>query len=211
MTATPDVLPAVPDGYVRDGKGRLVPVALVRPEEQLEDALVRGLISEADELRDILGGFRAKAFGEIDALLAMLIERYGAKLGGERGNLTLSSYDGLQQVKVAIGDSLAFGPQLQVAKALIDECLTDWTEGGNENVRALINDAFDVGKEGKLRIDRILGLRRLSIDDARWQRAMGAIGDAVRVESSRSYVRFYRRASLDRPFTQVSLDIAKLG
>ncbi|MCQ8240537.1 DUF3164 family protein [Rhizosaccharibacter radicis] len=211
MTATPDSAPAIPDGYVRDGKGRLVPLSMVKPEEQLEDALVRGLISEAVELRDIVGGFRAKAVGEIDALVAMLAEKYGAKLGGTKGNLTLSSYDGLLQVKIAIADALAFGPQLQAAKSLIDECLTDWTAGGNDNVRALINDAFDVGKEGKLRIDRILGLRRLNIDDERWLRAMAAIGDAVRVESSRSFVRFYQRESLDKPFVAVSLDIAKLG
>ncbi len=210
MTVMDSATPAVPEGYVRDAKGRLVPLSMVKPEEQLEDALVRGLISDAYELRDILSGYKAKALAEIGALQDLLTDKYGAKLGGEKGNLTLQTYDGMQQVKVAISDSLAFGPQLQAAKALIDECLTEWTAGGNDNVRALINDAFDVGKEGKLRVDRILSLRRLAIDDARWQRAMDAIGDAIRVESSKSYVRFYRRASLDQPFAAVSLDIAKL-
>ena len=33
-------------------------------------------------------------------------------------------------------------------------------------IRALIDDAFDVGKEGKLRVDRILSLKRLAIDEA---------------------------------------------
>ena len=98
-------------------------------------------------------------------------------------------------MKVAIGDSLTFGPKLQVAKALIDECLVEWTEGGNDNVRALINDAFDVGKEGKLRVDRILSLQRLAIDEPRWKRVMEAISDSIRVESSKSYVRFYHRTS----------------
>ena len=210
MTSTPDAAPAVPDGYARDAQGRLVPLSKVRSEDMLEDALVRGLVGEVDELRDILGGFKVKAFGEVNSLTTLLAESYGTRLGGEGGNITLTSFDGTLRVLVSISHSLAFGPKLQVAKALIDECLVAWTEGGNDNVRAIITDAFDVGQEGKLRIDRILGLRRLAIDDEKWQRAMDAIADAVRVESSKSYIRFYRRRSPDEPWSALSLDIAKL-
>ncbi|NPD67282.1 DUF3164 family protein [Lichenicola cladoniae] len=210
MTATPDAPPAVPDGYARDAQGRLVPLSKVRPEDQLEDALVRGLISGADELREFMGGFRDKAYAEIKSLIDLLAEKYDTKLGGQKGNLQLTSFDGTLRVQVAIGDTLAFGPQLQVAKALIDECLVEWTEGGNDNVRALINDAFDVREKGKLPVDRILSLRRLDIGDERWKRAMDAISEAIRVESSKSYIRFYRRESPDAPWTALSLDIAKL-
>ena len=65
-------------------------------------------------------------------------------------------------------------------------------------------------KEGKLPVDRILSLRRLNIEDERWKRAMDAISEAIRVESSKSYIRFYRRESADKPWTALSLDIAKL-
>lgn len=210
MTETPDATPVVPDGYARDAQGRLVPLSKVKPEDQLEDALVRGLVDKAAELREIMGSFKIDALGEISSLIALLAEKYGAKVGGEKGNLTLSSYDGTLQVKVATGETLAFGPQVHVAKSLIDECLTKWTKDGDDNVKAIINDAFDVGKEGKLRLDRILGLRRLNITDEKWVLAMAAIGDAVRVESSKSYIRIYQRESPDKPFTQLTLDISKL-
>jgi hypothetical protein len=40
---------------------------------------------------------------------------------------------------------------------------------------------------------RILGLLRLEIADPRWIQAMQAIKDSVRVQSTRTYLRFYRR------------------
>ena len=210
MNSNPDAPPAVPEGYARDAQGRLVPLSKVRAEDQLEDALVRGLIAGADELREFMGGFREKAFAEISALQGLLAEKFKTKLGGQKGNLQLTSFDGTLRVLVAVGDSLTFGPKLQVAKALIDECLVEWTEGGNDNVRALITDAFDVRKEGKLPVDRILSLRRLDIPDERWKLAMDAISEAIKVESSKSYIRFYRRESPEQPWTALSLDIAKL-
>jgi hypothetical protein len=135
-------------------------------------------------------------------------QTYGAKRGGAKGNVTLHSYDGNSKVTVAVGDTMTFGPELQAAKDLIDECLTEWVKGGNPNLRTLINDAFDVEKEGKLRTDRILGLRRLEIDDPRWKRAMDAIGDALRVQSSTRYLRFHRKRGQE--FEQVSLDVSRL-
>ena len=72
-----------------------------------------------------------------------------------------------------------------------------------------MTDAFDVGQQGKLRVDRILGLRRLAIDDADWLRAMEAISNAVRVVQSKRYVRFYRRTAPAGPYEQVALDLAR--
>jgi len=153
--------------------------------------------------------FREDADSDIRAFLDLLAEQYGAKKGGAKGNLTLATYDGCERVTIAISDTITFGPELQIAKELVDSCLTRWTEGGNANIRAVVTDAFDVGKEGKLNVSKILGLRRLSIDDDEWKRAMQAITDAVKVNASRSYIRFHERVSPDSAFIQVPLDIAK--
>lgn len=198
----------VPDGYLRDGQGRLVPVANVKPEHMLEDDLVRQLHAEGARRSAELAAFKEQAFAEVGALLDVLASKHGAGKGGEKGNISLSSYDGSLRVTIAVGDQLAFGPELQAAKALIDSCLTRWSEGADPNIRAVIDCAFDVGKEGKLRVDRILGLRRLAIDDDEWKRAMEAIGDALRVTSSTRYVRLHRRLP-EGGFKQVPLDIAR--
>jgi len=198
-----------PDDYMTDSAGRLVPRANVKPEDLLQDELVKKLFERARFIREMMRQFREDADSDIRAFLDLLAEQYGAKKGGAKGNLTLSTYDGCERVTIAISDTITFGPELQIAKELVDSCLTRWTEGGNANIRAVVTDAFDVGKEGKLNVSKILGLRRLSIDDEEWKRAMQAITDAVKVNASRSYIRFHERASPDGAFIQVPLDIAK--
>lgn len=198
-----------PDNYMTDSAGRLVPRANVKPEDLLQDELVRRLFERARALRETMRQFREDADSDIRCFLDLLAEQYGARKGGAKGNLTLSTYDGRERVTIAISDSITFGPELQIAKELVDSCLTRWTEGGNANIRAIVTDAFDVGKEGKLNVSKILGLRRLSIDDDEWQRAMQAITDAVKVNASRAYIRFHERVTANSEYTQVPLDIAK--
>ena len=69
--------------------------------------------------------------------------------------------------------------------------------------------AFQVDKEGRINTARILGLRRLEIKDERWQRAMRAIGESLRVRGSSSYVRLYERGEQGK-MRAVTLDFAAL-
>lgn len=200
----------VPDGYMRDSQGRLVPLAAVKAEHKLEDELVRDLFAKAEEASAALKAFRESAMGMIGIFLDLLADQYKAQRGGAKGNVTLSTYDGLLRIQLAIGDQLAFGPELQVAKDLVDACIREWSKGADENLQAVVNDAFNVDKRGKLNIDRILALRRLNIRDATWLRAMTAIGDAIRVERSKQYLRFYRRKSPDEKLVQLPLDLASV-
>lgn len=198
-------------GYMLDAAGRLVPLANVKPEDLLEDAVVRELDKLAREATAVLEALKARAFREIGALLELLEQKHGARPGGPKGNLTLNSYDGSIRVQVAIGDMLTFGPELQVAKGLIDDCLERWAVGGNENLKLIVCDAFDVGREGKLSVGKILGLRRAAVTDPEWERAMEAISEAIRVVATRRYVRFYRRPAPDKPHAQVPLDLASVA
>lgn len=200
----------VPAGYMRAGDGALIPVSKIKPEHLLEDELVRALSEEAQALSAQLATFRSRALQQLDAFLALLGQKYETEKGGKKGNFSVTSFDGSLEIKVAMGDFLTFGPELQVAKTLIDQCITSWSEGSDDNIKTIINDAFAVGKEGKLQVDRILGLRRLSISDPQWTRAMDAISDAIRVSRSKRYVRFYSKPNEDAPMTQVPLDVARV-
>jgi len=122
--------------------------------------------------------------------------------------VTLTSYDGRFQVQVSIGESISFGPELSAAKDLIDGCVLRWSEGSNANVQALIQHAFQTNQQGKIDTGRVLGLRRLEIDDPEWKQAMEAISDAVRVTGSKTYTRFYRRDPIRDILTPIALNIA---
>lgn len=199
---------AVPSGYWQDSQGRLVPESLVKAEHQLEDRLVRELVAGAEELAAKIREYREKSLRDIAAFLDLLADQYKAERGGNRGNVTLNSFDGLLRIQLAIGDQLAFGPELQTAKSIVDDCLRAWSKGADAKLQAIVADAFNVDKKGKLNVDRILALRRLDIDDPTWQRAMQAISDAIRVERSKTYLRLYRRRRREDKLDQISLDIA---
>ncbi|WP_143413369.1 DUF3164 family protein, partial [Haemophilus aegyptius] len=68
--------------------------------------------------------------------------------------------------------------------------------------------AFNVDKEGNLNTSRILGLRRVDIQDERWQNAMQAISESVQVVSSKAYVRLYERVGESDQYVPIALDVA---
>lgn len=195
---------------MQDGQGRLVPVANVKPQHKLEDELVDRLCNSAIALNSTLKTFKETALKEVLAFRDLIITEYKGNIGGKRGNMTLRSYDGRLEVQVAVSDRLVFGPELQAAKSLIDDCLNRWSEGANENLHAIVNDAFNVEKEGKIDTRRVLGLKKLDIDDPVWNDAMEAIGDAVRVEATTTYIRFYQRDPETRNRTGILLDLAAI-
>lgn len=196
-------------GYRRNAAGDLVAEANIKPEHILEDQLVKRLAATAEELSRALANFRAQALSEIYAYRDLIAAEYGAIKGGAGGNMTLSAFDGSWTVQVAVAKSISFGAELQAAKALIDQCVTRWSEGANDNLRTLVFDAFQTDKAGKISTDKVLGLRRLNITDADWILAMEAISNAVRVTGSKTYVRFYRKRG--DTFDPISLDIANAG
>nr|PRK21838.1 hypothetical protein BV206_01488 [Haemophilus influenzae] len=63
-------------------------------------------------------------------------------------------------------------------------------------------------KEGNLNTSRILGLRRVDIQDERWQNAMQAISESVQVVSSKAYVRLYERVGESDQYVPIALDVA---
>jgi len=54
----------------------------------------------------------------------------------------------------------------------------------------------------------VLALRRLKIDDENWGKAMTLIADAMKVVSSKSYLRFYERDDVSGEYLPIQLDIA---
>lgn len=202
MSTTP-----IPEGYRADAQGRLVPVAHIKEVDLLRDTTVAELVESAKSLNRQLSDFRLKAHDTITAFAQLSAEKYGAKLGGTKGNLTLVTFDGRYKIQRAISDQLVFDERIQAAKTLIDECINEWAAGSRSELRTLINDAFQVDRAGKIDTARVLGLRRLDIKDERWQRAMAAISESLRVASSRSYIRVYER-NAQGGYVAINLDLA---
>ncbi|MBC6416256.1 MAG: DUF3164 family protein [Rhodospirillales bacterium] len=211
---------AAPDGYqitiggaryLRDAKGRLTPEALVRPQDMLQDEMVRKILKFAGALSAQIARFRGHVFDDIGAFDALLAAEYGGHARRSvKGNRTYQSYDGCLKVQVQVADRLAFGPELQIARDLIEECLSEWAEGSRDEIRALVSHAFNVDKSGEISRTAIYSLLRLEIDDERWRRGMKAVRDAMRIVGSKTYVRCYRRANPEAAWEPVTIDLAKV-
>ena len=197
----------VPEGYMKDRKGRLVPVEQVSEYDREMDAFVRARVAEAKVKSQDMADFKRGSFGDCYAWLELSSEKFGRKPGGIKGNVTFSTFDGSQQIKIAVQDRLAFGPELQVAKDMIDECLKAWSKGADEKLLTFVNDAFDVDKEGKLNTGRIISLRQLNIQDELWQQAMDALNKALVVSVTSTYINFKEQDESGK-LVNIPLDIA---
>ena len=208
----PAVMARIPAGgeTMINRDGRPVPAHLVPAKARLEDQTVRELLRQAAAMHMTLAAFKTQAFADIEAFMELLSASYNVQIGGRSGGTTLESYDGLMKVSISSANTLTFGPELKVAEALIGECVSSWSEGANEHLRILVMDAFKVAEGGNLRIDRVLGLRSLAIEDNKWRQAMLAIGDAIRVAHSKRYIRFYQRLSQDAEWQQIVLDASRV-
>lgn len=202
-------LPPVPAGYWRDAEGRLVPESMIKPIDKAREDVVQELVKKGRDRAQALAQFKVEALAEVAAFIELSLEEYGVRVGGKKGNLKLYSFDGLYKIERQMQEQIVFDERLQAAKALIDECIHTWTDGSRDEIKLLINDAFQVNKEGMISTGRVLGLKRYNIQDARWQEAMQAIADSVQVIGSKTYVRLYERASVDGQWVPINLDMAR--
>lgn len=194
--------------YLRDAKGALVPIQAVKSVDLLIDELVHKMLAQARYVSAMIADFKQRAFENVGQLQALLAQDYDARIGGRKGNITLPAFNGCAKVQVAVADQLEFGPELQVAKSLIDDCLREWSADSRVEIRALVDRVFAVDKEGQISHAGLFMLLRVEISDERWNRAMDAIRDSIRVIGSRTYLRFYDRSAPDAPWRSVPLDIA---
>ena len=197
----------IPEGYMQNGVGHLVRIENIEEIDLARDEFVRGVLAKVKVMNGTIVNFKKEVACDMQAFLELSAEKYEADLGGARGNLSLATYDGRFKMLRAVADRLDFDERLQAAKALVDGCLREWTKDSGDEIKTLVESAFQVDKKGRINAKRILGLRSLKIDHPTWKRAMEAIGDAVTVVGSCTYYRFYERDE-EGDYHQITLDFS---
>ena len=201
----------IPEGFMLDGKGNLVAIANIKQADLIKDEFVKESVALAEQQQKELAEFKQKQMQQADDFMELLAQEHGVNLGGKKGNVVLRSFDNSMSVKIQNQERIELGPELQLAKTLIDECLDNWTKDGNQNIRAIVNKVFATDKQGTLNPQRILGLRKLEIEDdsGQWQKAMNIISESVNTIDSCRFIRFYKKNDKGQD-EAISLDIAKL-
>ena len=200
---------ALPEGYVRDAKGNLIAEKNVKPADLLIDQTVRTITKHADELSAQIGRFKGHTHDDIEELTSLLAAEYGVtRSRSPKGDITLTSFDGLLKVVQRSQDQLEFGPELQIAKELLDELIGEWGEGATDELNTLVHSAFDTSKTGRINRDAVFRLRRLEFSHPKWPDVQRAITDSIRSLGTKSYTRIYRRPSTDAGWEIIPINLA---
>lgn len=207
----------VPDGivqvegkpYMPDGTGRLTALESISPLKKLRDEMVRKEFGYALALSAQVVRFKAHLMANLDAFDDLILQEFGVTIGGKKGNRTYTSFDGLLRIEVRMQDRVAYGPEMQAAKALFDECLNEWAKDARPEMRSIVTNAFETDKEGQINRANIHTLLRTESDDLRWTRGQEAIQAAIYVIAAKEYVRFSTRESQKGEWGAVPINLAK--
>lgn len=200
----------VPEGYMENPQGLLAPINTVSEVDILRSDVVMQAIQSAQLMRQELIDFKVSTTDEVNLFLEAAWDTHKVKFGGQKGNLTLLSYDGKYKVTISITDSIQFDEGMLISKQLADEVIQEETDDSSDFVKALIKDAYQADKKGFINKARIFRLLNLKINNEKWLKAMKILRESIFVASSKSYMRFYERTGPENKFQQISLDASSL-
>ncbi|TBV10226.1 DUF3164 family protein [Stutzerimonas kirkiae] len=198
----------IPDGFVQNAQGHLVPEHQVREHDKLRDQAAGELAAMALAINKQLAEFKRRALADIDDLIAISAAKYGVTLGGKKGNVSICTYNGQFKIEKAVAERIAFTEEILAAKELIDGCIRKWSEGADQHLRILVDRAFRANRQGQIKTGDVLSLLRVEIDDPDWKLAMEALKDSIQVNGTAVYVRFYQRVGATDRYEPINLNIA---
>ena len=177
----------VKERTLTDAQGREIPVKVLHTEIVEKDAAVKKAMDCAIKLQERIISDKQKLIQTIEKYLNDAARRNNLEW---KGNALLISFDEKYRVEMRFREKIQFGIELQLAKQKIDECIKAWSADSNDNLKAIVNDAFQLDKHGQLARYRIFALRRFKIKDPVWKEAMELIDKAILVTSTKQYISF---------------------
>lgn len=191
-----------------DAQGRPVPPRYIEKEVKERDRMVRRIFMKAMKLKQHVVQVKNEVVLSLDEYLDALAGQHDTSW---KGNAELVTFDGRLKVEVKVNEALEFDERLQLAKQKIDDCLRRWTGNARSEIRAIISQAFQMDRKGRINVRSILTLRQFRFEDPQWRAAMTLISDSLRIRSTRRYVNFYRKDETTGRFVLIPLNWSALA
>jgi hypothetical protein len=193
--------------------GKEVPISNINPYTKRRDRLVKRLMSRAEKLQDTMRREKAAMMSDIEKFMKYSAEskKYSKELN-IKGNLALSDYSSLMKVELKRADIIEFDERLNVAKGIIDNLLSKWTDDDslNANLKLIISEAFNMDKKGNINRAMIIKLTKLDIKDPEWEKAVQLIHESMDAKGSRDYIQFKKRDGIQGDFESIELNFGAL-
>ena len=197
----------IPEGYMEDRNGRLVPLKDISELEHFRNDFAQEMGEKALQLVAVLKYFRNTAEQGIDDLAKISAEKYGVKVGGAKGNVSVSTFNGEFKLVMAVSKYPIIDERIQVVRSILNDCLIRFSEGGKSEAKAIFDAAFESGRDGMVSIARLRLLRDANIDDDQWKEGIDLLNELLKGVVEKSYIRMYQLDD-NKEYKQIPLDLA---
>jgi hypothetical protein len=191
--------------------GQSVPYSFVPRRDKKATKIINKHIKVAQAISDKLTALRSTALQDITDFVAWSESENGVEtIGGAKGNINLTSFDGLTQIRVRKPEYIEFDERMEQAKTIMFEYLDSLGNSPEAKIAiAIVTEAFTTTRDGRVRADAVLAVdRRIRLDAPQWRKAMALLHESRMAIAAKTYVRFYTRKDTESDFAMISLNIA---
>lgn len=195
---------------MRNHNGEFIPLAYINGYDKRKETVVNRLCKKAESINEKLIAYKAEFFQEVDELYRIMMSEYKLDKapGKGKGNWTFYNFDKSIKVEINMNDVVTFSDLINVAQAKLKEFVEDKSNGADNELMELVNNAFTTSK-GRLDKTRLFSLFPLKIKHPKWQEAIQLIKDSITVNSTKRYFTVSRRIEGDR-YRPIILNISAL-
>lgn len=201
----------IPEGFLKNNRGDLVRIENVKEIHLLQDQVATDLAKDAQAIFMALAKFKRQALDDIRDLIKIAGEKHDVKLGGEKGNITIPSYDGRYKIQRAFADRITFGIEIEAAKDLFLNYLNDVADNLDGDARVLVESAFKTTRNNQLRTSELLRLLSYDIKHPDWVKACEALRESMVVDGQTVYIRVYERINDSDKYRPIPLNITDVA
>ena len=191
---------------MRDAKGDLVPVKYVSAFDKLRDRNVNKIVNNGRKLRTALEKFMIESIALMNEVAAQ------KESHGDKGNLSVSSFDGLLRVSIRQRYNIFFDARVREARdkmfAYVDSVLSRVKAEDAQALRVILQEAFRVGANNMLSTSKVMALIRMDIKNADWKAAQEVLKAALTPQKGKQYLMLETRPDSNHDFQSIRLDVA---
>lgn len=198
------------DKVMIDSMGAAVPVRHVTQYDRTRDASVRRIYARFLKAREQLEKVMAESLADLEKV-AKARGDAGIELA-EKGNLQVSSFDGLITVGLNVRYDIHLDERVIRARELMFACARRIAAKLNSEesklLEVLIDEAFQPTRSGALPVARVLSLMRREVNDPEWKQAKQLLSECMETRRGKSYLRVEARSDRQHDPVPIRLDIA---
>lgn len=192
-----------------DHHGNEIPAAYIHKIDKQKDAAAKKLHAKAVKLSKALQEFKNEALTQCDALYEQMLQENKVTIReNARGGYSIMTIDKAIKIEITISETISFNEKIDFAQSKIKEYLAEKTQGVDNDLQLLVNEAFKTRK-GQLDTKRVIGLLKLNITHRLWVEAMELIKQSIEQNNTKRYMRIWERES-DNSYTNIKLDFASI-